>query len=155
MFPWIPRHARAGPALYWMMTTSKQPAPSKEQEQTPRIRSRGQLRAIAAVVLGVLFTLSSAAASLMPGGARPPARRPIDDELAAIVGQRRARIAEHEQHAPGARCHPAAAHELARLLVMDGRWPEVRRFADDYEQRCGEDQIVRTWGNAPQPGKRR
>ena len=133
-----------------MMATSE-PAQQPPQQTPARLRSRGQLRVIAAIVLGVLFTLSAAAAQLVPGGARPPARRPIDDELAAIVGQRRARIAELEQQAPGERCHPATAHELARLLVMDGRWPDVRRFADDYERRCGEDQVVRTWGNAPRP----
>jgi hypothetical protein len=106
---------------------------------------------IAAITLGVLFTLSSAAAQLLPGRGRLPERRPIDDELAVIVGERKARIAELEQQAPGERCHPAGAHELARLLVMDGRWADVRRFAADYEQRCGEDPVVRTWGNAPEP----
>jgi hypothetical protein len=140
--------------LYRIMTTTKTPAPSEQQPrqpEPPRIRTRGQLRVIAAIVLGVMVTLGSAAASLMPGGPRPPQRRPIDNELDAIVGQRRARIAELVQQAPGERCHPAGAHELVRLLVMDGRWPEVRRFAADYEQRCGEDPIVRTWGNAPEP----
>jgi hypothetical protein len=126
----------------------------KPQEQAPRIRARGQLRVIAAVVLGVLFTLSSAAAQLAPGGPRPPARRAIDDELAAIIEQRRARIAELEAGAPDVRCHPPSAHELARLLVMDGQGPAARRFADGYEQRCGEDPIVRKWGDAPQPRRR-
>jgi hypothetical protein len=71
-----------------------------------------------------------------PPGEVAAAPRAIDDELAAIVVERRA----------GDRGHPAGAHELARLLVMDGRWPAVRRFADGYEQRCGDDPIVRTWG---------
>lgn len=134
------------------MTTSQTPAPPEPRPpRPPRIRTRGQLRVMAAIALGVMFTLGSAAASLMPGGPRPSQRRPIDDELEAIVGQRRARIAELVQQAPGERCHPAGAHELARLLVMDGRWPDVRRFAADYEQRCGEDPVVRTWGNAPEP----
>lgn len=136
------------------MTTSKTP-PLKSEQMPPRIRARGQLRVMIAIALGVMFTLTSAAAQLLPGGPRPPERRPIDDDLATIVGQRKARIAELEQQAPTERCHPAGAHELARLLVMDGRWPDVRRFADAYERRCGEDQIVRTWGNAPQPSPRR
>ena len=110
---------------------------------------------MAAIALGVMFTLTSAAAQLMPGGPRAPGRRPIDDELAAIVGERKARIAQLEHQAPGERCHPAGAHELARLLVMDGRWTDVRRFADGYERRCGEDPVVRTWGNAPEPRARR
>ncbi|HSK02402.1 MAG TPA: hypothetical protein VK932_14215 [Kofleriaceae bacterium] len=123
--------------------------------KTSSIRARGQLRAIAAVVLGALFTLTAAAAQLLPGGPRPTPRRAIDDELAAIVVERRARIAELQAAAPGDRCHPAGAHELARLLVMDGQWPAVRRFADGYARRCGDDPIVRKWGDAPQPGRRR
>jgi len=120
----------------------------------PKLRARGQLPAMIAVALGVMFTLASAAAQLMPGRPRPE-RRPIDDELAAIALQRKARIAQLEQEAPGERCLPPAAHELARLLVMDGRWTDVRRFADGYERRCGEDPVVRTWGNAPEPRARR
>src|SRR5262249_22260442 len=127
-------HGRAGPALYRIMTTTTPPAPSEQppkQPKPPRIRTRGQVRVMAAIALGVMFTLGSAPASLRRGGPRPPQRRPIDNELDAIVGQRRARIAELVQQAPGERCHPAGAHELARLLVMDGRWPDVRRFAAD------------------------
>lgn len=123
--------------------------------KTPKIRARGQLPAIAAVAIGTLFTLTSAAAQLLPGGPRPPARRPIDDELAAIAEARRDRIAELAAGAPGERCHPASAHELARLLVMDGQGPAARRFADAYELRCGEDPIVRKWGDAPRPTLRR
>jgi hypothetical protein len=120
----------------------------------PSIRARGQLRAMAGVALGLLFTMSTAAAQLLPGGARPSPRQQMNDELAEIARQRVARIAELEAAAPAARCHPASAHELARLLVMDGRWPEVRRFADAYEQRCGEDPVVRKWGDAPRPARR-
>lgn len=109
---------------------------------------------MAGVALGLLFTMSTAAASLMPGRGRPSPRQQMNDELAAIVDERVARIAELQAAAPIARCHPASAHELARLLVMDGRWPEVRRFADEYEQRCGEDPVVRKWGDAPRPVRR-
>lgn len=124
------------------------------QAAVPSLRARGQWRAIAGIVLGTLFTLSSAAAQLMPGRARPEPRRPIDDELAAIVQERRDRIAELEAGAPSRRCHPASAHELARLLVMEGQWPEAQRFANDYEARCGDDPIVRKWGDAPRPHRR-
>jgi hypothetical protein len=126
-------------------------APDPASAPAPSIRARGQLRVIAAIVLGVMFTMTTAAAQLLPGK-RVPAPRAIESELARITEQRRARIAELQ--AAGERCHPATAHELARLLVMDGQWSAVRRFADDYEQRCGEDPIVRKWGNAPQPRPR-
>lgn len=141
-----------------MMTSKTREAARARGERRPevaRIRARGQLGAMAAVALGVLLTLGSAAAQLLPGGPRPPARRPIDDELAAIVGARKARIAQLEQEAPVERCHPPGARELARLLVMDGRWADVRRLAAGYEQRCGEDPIVETWGHAPEPRARR
>lgn len=141
------------------MMTSKtralRPRRSGNPPESQRIRARGQLRTIAAIALGVAFTLTSAAAQLMPAGPRPPGRRPIDDELAAIVGERKARIAQLEREAPVEQCQPPAARELARLLVMDGRWADVRRLADGYTQRCGEDPIVRTWGDAPEPRARR
>lgn len=130
-------------------------ARGEDRPGAERIRARGQLRVMLAVAIGVMLTLGSAAAQLLPGGPRPPARRAIDDELAAIVGARKARIAQLEQETPVERCHPPGARELARLLVMDGRWADVRRLAAGYERRCGEDPIVQTWGNAPEPHARR
>ena len=47
-----------------------------------------------------------------------------------ITEERRVRIAELEAGAPSERCHLPSAHELARLLVMDGQWPAVRRFGE-------------------------
>src|SRR5262247_4148776 len=114
------------------------------------IRARGQWPAIAGAVVVVLFTFGAAAANL-PSGPPPSARQLMREELDEIVHQRRVRITELQAAAPGERCHPPSAHELARLLVMDGQWPAARRFADDYERRCGEDPVVRKWGDAPRP----
>lgn len=119
------------------------------------LRARGQLPAIAGAVLVTMLTLGGAAAQLVPGGRPPPPRRAIDDDLAAIVKERRIRIAELQAGAPTDRCHPPSARELARLLVMDGQGPDARRFADAYEQRCGEDPIVQKWRDAPDPRRRR
>lgn len=44
---------------------------------------------------------------------------------------------------------PPVAHELARLLAMDGQWHDAHDYAERYELRCGGDLIVRSWGNAP------
>jgi hypothetical protein len=129
------------------MKTSEPPAPS--------LRARGQLRAIAGAVLVTMFTLGGAAAQLLPGPRLPTPRQVMADELAAIAQQRRVRIAELQDGAPADRCHPPSARELARLLVMDGQGPDARRFADTYEQRCGEDPIVRKWRDAPDPRRRR
>ena len=48
--------------------------------------------------------------------------------------------------AGGDRCLLEQARELARALVFDGR--SAMAFADDYEQRCGDDIVVRRWGDA-------
>lgn len=100
------------------------------------------------VGLVVLMTLGNAAANMLPVQ-RPSAAEVRREEQRAIVEQRRARIGELRR--AGDRCQPAAAHELARLLVMDGRFADARGYADDYEQRCGADPVVRHWGDAPSP----
>jgi hypothetical protein len=110
------------------------------------IRARGQLLPIVGIVLGVMFTLGTAGANLITRN------RPTESELRAeqrseLVAQREARIVE--LRAVAGTCQPASAHELARLLVMDGQWDEARAFAGVYELRCGDDTVVRHWGNAP------
>lgn len=56
-----------------------------------------------------------------------------------------------ELRAIDARCHAATAHELVRLLAMDGQGDAARVFADTYETGCGADPVVRHWGDAPHP----
>ena len=128
------------------MTKPKRPADSI------RPGRRRQMLAPVSIVLGVLFTLTTAAAQIIPSG-RPSSKELLREELGTIVDQRRDRIAELQ--ATGDRCHPPTAHELARLLVMDGQFSIARSFADDYERRCGEDPVVRHWGDAPIPRPRR
>jgi 1-acyl-sn-glycerol-3-phosphate acyltransferase len=132
-----------------MTTPSKPTTPTKPRPTRIRLRARGQILPVVIVVLVTAFTLGSAGANLIPGPARPTLAEQQRDELASIVVQRRDRIAE--LRATGDRCQPASAHELARLLVMDGQWQSVRAYADDYELRCGGDPVVRNWGNAPRP----
>jgi hypothetical protein len=126
---------------------------TKTREQTTSIRTRGQLSALAGGLGFTLITFAAVVAQL-PSGPPPSPRQLMKDELAEIAQQRRARIAELQATAPGERCHPPSAHELARLLVMDGQGPAARRFADAYEQRCGDDPVVRKWGDAPRPRHR-
>ncbi len=113
------------------------------------VRARGQLPKILLVVLGVLFTLGTAAANIIPFGNRPTTAEIRADEQAEIVALRKARLGELRAHA--GECAPAMAHELAKLLVMDGQIYEARAFAVVYQWRCGEDRVVRNWGNAPIP----
>jgi hypothetical protein len=125
----------------------------KTRKQTTSIRAHGHARTIAGALGVILFTFGAVIAQL-PRGRPPSARQLMHDELADIAQQRRARIAELQATAPSERCHPPSAHELARLLVMDGQGPAARQLADDYEQRCGDDPIVHKWGDAPRPHRR-
>ena len=127
----------------------------KTSQKRESVRARGQVRAMAGAVLVTMLTLGGAAAQLLPNPPPPSPRQVMQDELATLVAERRVRIAELQAGAPGDRCHPPSAHELARLLVMDGQAPAARQFADAYEQRCGEDPVVRKWGDAPDPLRRR
>ena len=95
-------------------------------------------------VLVVLFTLANAAANMLPTH-RPSRAELLRAEQDEIIAQRRTRIAA--LLALGEHCAPVVAHELVRALVFDGR--SARPFADDYQRRCGEDPVVRHWGDAP------
>ena len=110
------------------------------------IRARGQLLPIVGIVLGVMFTLGTAGANMITR-TQPTQREQRAEERGELVAQRQARIVE--LRAVAGTCQPASAHELARLLVMDGQWDEARAFAGVYGIRCGDDVVVRHWGNAP------
>jgi hypothetical protein len=114
-----------------------------------RKRNRAILGAIA-----VLIALFAVAATLWVSSLNPQPRpdryAAMRRELAEIARLRRVKIVEM-QRAIGARCEPGMARELAKQLVMDGRTAEVRAFAADYSQRCGEDAVVVRWANAPAP----
>ena len=112
------------------------------------VRQRGQLLPIGVVVIVVVFTMANAAANMLPVH-RPTAAELRTEERRGIVADRRARIAELQR--TGDRCQPAIAHELVRALVLDGAVSEAHRYANDYEQRCGADPVVRGWGDAPRP----
>ena len=120
-------------------------------------RPRGHLLPLIGTTLLALMTIAGAAGNLMPSP-RPPGEAA---ELDAVASQRRARLVELADAtavrvSPSGRiaarsCVPAQAHELARLLVQDGRFDDARAFADSYELRCGADPVVRHWGDAPRP----
>ncbi|HEX5061968.1 MAG TPA: hypothetical protein VFV99_21515, partial [Kofleriaceae bacterium] len=95
------------------------------------------------VLVIVLMTLGNAAANMIPFHV-PTARELQRAEQAATADARRARIAALQ--AEGDRCRAEIARELARALVFDGQ--SAVAYADDYARRCGEDPIVRRWGDA-------
>ena len=115
---------------------------------TMKLRAKGQILPMVGVGLIVLMTLGNAAANMIPHHVPTAAELRAEDQR-EVVADRRARIAELQ--AQPVACSPASAHELARLLVQDGRWQAARVFADVYEARCGNDPVVRHWGDAPRP----
>lgn len=106
---------------------------------------------IAVAALALVFTVAVLAwwASLVPHR-RPDRGEAMRREIAGIAEQRKVKIAAL-QAGLGERCDPAAARELTRELVMDGRGLDARQFAADYEARCGEDDVVARWAGAPLP----
>jgi hypothetical protein len=113
-------------------------------EAKETIRKPGQVLPMVTAVVVVLFTLANAGANMLPSH-RPTRAQLWKAEERTLIDERRDRISELQ--ITGDRCKPVLAHELARDLVMDGR--SARAYADDYEQRCGEDPVMRHWGNAP------
>jgi hypothetical protein len=78
-------------------------------------------------------------------------REAMRNELAEIAQQRKVKIDEL-RFMLGNRCEPTQAHELIKLLVLDGRGPDASNFGEDYVVRCGEDEVVEHWAHAPRPG---
>jgi hypothetical protein len=110
-------------------------------EKKTKVRQRIPWLALAGILLVVVMTLGNAAANMMPG--HIPTRRELQRaEQNAMVAARRERIVA--LLAEGDRCRAPIARELARALVYDGR--SAIEYADDYARRCGDDPIVRHWG---------
>jgi hypothetical protein len=108
----------------------------------PKVRQRIPYASLAGILLVVFLTLGSAAANMIP--MHIPTKHELQRaEQDATAAARRERIAVHQ--AQGDHCVAQIARELARDLVFDGR--SALGYADDYQRRCGDDPIVRRWGN--------
>jgi len=113
--------------------------------------SRRRQRIVVACVVGaVLLAVFSWFAAIVPAK-KVDRREAMRDELAQIAQQRKVKIAEL-RGTLGQRCEPAEAHDLIKLLVLDGRTSDARDFGTDYVERCGEDPVVEHWAHAPRPG---
>jgi hypothetical protein len=108
------------------------------------VRQRTPWWSITGILFVVFFTLSGAAANMRPFHIPTP-RELQRAEQALVAAARRDRI-DALIAAGGDHCTLEAARELARALVFDGR--SAMAFANDYERRCGNDVIVRRWGDA-------
>lgn len=110
------------------------------------VRQRLPYFSLACLALVMLMTFGNAAGNMM---FTPfPTKHELQQrEQRATADARRARIIALLTE--GDRCRAQTARELARALVFDGR--SAKEYADDYARRCGEDPIVRRWGDAPSP----
>jgi len=100
-------------------------------------------------VAGVFVVLGIAVATW--GFAIKPVHKPshgetLHKELREIVVHRRERIAELRT-ALGDGCNPTQAHELVKLLAMDGA--DAATFGDQYINGCGDDDVIERWAHAP------
>jgi hypothetical protein len=116
----------------------------------PLSRKQQQRIIFGAVAGALLVTVLAWIAALVPEH-KPTRREAMREELAEIAQQRKLKI-EELRFALGDRCEPTQAHELVKLLVLDGRGPDAATFGQDYVVRCGEDEVVEHWAHAPRPG---
>jgi len=111
-------------------------------------RNRHFVAVFAAAAL--VFTAVAWLMALSP--ARKPNRHEVmRRELAGLQHERHSRI-DFLRAELGDRCLPTAAHDLIRLMVLDGRTADAREFGAAYTAHCGDDAIVDDWANAPRPG---
>jgi hypothetical protein len=116
----------------------------------PLSRRRRQRFIIAATIATFLIAVLAFFASIVPEH-KISRREQMRNELAEIAQQRKVKIDELRMTL-GNRCEPAQAHELVKLLVLDGRTSDARDFGTDYVTRCCEDEVVEHWAHAPRPG---
>jgi hypothetical protein len=115
----------------------------------PLVRRRRNRIIAGALIAAFTIAVLSWVSAIVPGK-RPDRAAAMRRELADITQQRRLHIIELERSL-GDRCDPPMARELTKLLVMDGRGPAARAFAEIYTPRCGADPVVARWANAPPP----
>lgn len=116
----------------------------------PLARRSRQRLAVAGVLVAGAFAMLAWLLAMTPQP-RPSRRAEMQSELRLIAQQRELRIVELRTGI-GDRCAPADAHELMKLLVLDGRTAEASAFGHGYLARCGDDEVVAHWAAAPPPG---
>jgi hypothetical protein len=115
----------------------------------PLVRRQRNRLILAGFAIAFGFVAATWLSALAPR-TRIDRRDAMRQELAQIADQRRIEIVAL-QRALDDRCDAPTARALARQLVMDGRGLDARQFAADYTERCGADDVVAHWANAPLP----
>ena len=115
-----------------------------------RDKRSNQRLVVGTVVTMFVLALAAWLIAIIPEH-RPNRHETMRRELVGITHERKSRI--DFLHAElGDRCMPAAAHDLVRLMVLDGRTSDAKEFGAAYIARCGSDAVVEDWANAPRPG---
>jgi len=112
-------------------------------------KKRKQRLAIAGVLAGFSLAVAGWLVAIVPVHHRSR-REVMRDELRVVDQQRKLKIVSLAGGL-GDRCAPDEAHELMKLLVLDGRGLDARAFASDYTARCGTDSVIDHWAHAPLP----
>jgi hypothetical protein len=113
-------------------------------------KRRNQRLAIGTVIAAFVFATLAWFIAIIPVH-KPTRHEAMRRELAGIQTERKSRI-DFLRAELGDRCLPNAAHDLVRLMVLDGRTTDAREFGVAYTARCGVDAVVDDWANAPRPG---
>lgn len=115
------------------------------------VRQRVPYLGLGVILLVALSTIGGAAANMIPSHIPTEAELRSEEE-AEIFETRRARVTVLISE--GDHCRAEVAREIARGLVYDGRTAHAKSYANDYERRCGEDPVVRSWAEATLPKPR-
>jgi hypothetical protein len=116
----------------------------------PISRKQQQRIIFGAVAIAMVLAVFTWLSAIVPEH-KPSQRETMRDELAEVAQQRKVKI-DGLRLTLGNRCEPTEAHELVKLLVLDGRGPDAKAFGEDYVVRCGDDEVVEHWAHAPRPG---
>lgn len=109
--------------------------------------------ALIAILLAAVAMVAAIAAWFVgqTGNYKPTRAESLRRELAGIRYERKARIAFLRAEL-GDRCLPQPAHELIRLMALDGLRDDARALASSYTELCGDDPVIENWSRAPRPG---
>ncbi len=113
-------------------------------------KQHNQRLVVGTVIGGFVLALIAWCIAIIPVH-KPSRHETMRRELAGIQQQRKSQI-DFLRAELGDRCIPSAAHDLVRLMVLDGRTSDARELGNAYISRCGADSVVEDWANAPRPG---
>ncbi|HEY1556656.1 MAG TPA: hypothetical protein VGF94_17595 [Kofleriaceae bacterium] len=116
----------------------------------PFRRKHRQRLSFAGGAAAIAFAASAWLFAIAPAHGEVIKHANMASELRLVTEQRKLQIDVLIANV-GERCTPAGAHELMRLLVLDGRNEDARTFAAGYIAHCGEDPVVVHWAKAPHP----